>query len=343
MSGSIGTRTSIYHTRLPNQWKLERMFSSELSKEARLRLRWIDFYHKHADVRLTCRHFGISPTTFYKWLARFLERGLRGLESLSRAPKTRRVPTVPWQTVDLICSLRAEQPAWSKHKIAVILARDHGVALSASTVGRVLKRKGLYDVRASRKRAKAARRRSKRERAARWMRDAFPGSLVQVDTKYLSLPGKTSSYYQFTAVDCFSRVAYCRVFRTASSASAAAFLKELLDYLPFPVMAIQTDNGSEYLKHFDVALEKLGITHYFSHPYCPQENTRVERKIQTTKQELWSHRMGYQVGELNEIASEWNETYNDYRPHQALGYKTPNEFLRSWYDSSKRREDVSTM
>ena len=176
-----------------------------------------------------------------------------------------------------------------------------------------------------------------------WMRDAFPGSLVQVDTKHLSLPGNTNKHYQFTAVDCFSRVAYCRVFKTGSSGNAEVFLKELLDYLPFPVMAIQTDNGSEYMKHFDAALERLGITHYFSHPHCPQENTRVERKIQTTKQELWSFRVGFDVGELNRITSEWNKTYNDYRPHQALGYKTPNEFLRSWYDSSKRREDVSTM
>ena len=47
--------------------------------------------------------------------------------------------------MDLVCSIRREQPAWSKHKIAVILARDHGVTLSASTVGRVLKRKGLYE------------------------------------------------------------------------------------------------------------------------------------------------------------------------------------------------------
>jgi transposase-like protein len=129
MTVSVGT-TSIYHTRLPHQWKLKRMFSSELSREALMRLRWIDFYRKHASARLTCRHFGISPTTFYKWLKRFLERGLRGLESLSRAPTRRRVSTVPWQTVELIVSIRGEHPAWSKHKIAVILRCQHQPNLS---------------------------------------------------------------------------------------------------------------------------------------------------------------------------------------------------------------------
>ena len=108
-------------------------------------------------------------------------------------------------------------------------------------------------------------------------------------------------------------------------------------------MAIQADNGSEYMKHFDAALERLGITHYFSHPRCPQENTRVERKIQTTKQEVWAFRGGHDLEQLNEITREWNETYNVYRPHQSLGHQTPMAFLKSWYDSSERRDHVSTM
>lgn len=49
------------------------------------------------------------------------------LEDLSRVPKNGRSSTVPWQTVELVCSIRKEQPAWSKHKIAVIRERDHDV------------------------------------------------------------------------------------------------------------------------------------------------------------------------------------------------------------------------
>lgn len=340
MSDRVGT-ASIYHRRLPNQWRLERMFSGELSKEARIRLRWMDFYRKHENVRLTCRHFGISPTTFYKWLKRFCERGLRGLESLSRAPRRRRSPTVPRQTVSLIVSIRKANPAWSKHKIAVILTRDHGVTVSASTVGRVLKRKGLYDRRVSRKRAKAAKKRQQRLRAEWWMKNAFPGCLIQVDTKHLRFAGK--KFYQFTAVDCFSRIAFCRVFSSGSSKCARTFLEELSCYMPFSLVALQTDNGSEFLKHFDKATEEMLVTHYFSHPYCPKENAHVERKIQTTKYELWAFKEAYTVKDLNELVDEWNDTYNNYRPHQSLGYLTPNEFLKSWYDSSKCRDDVSTM
>ena len=61
MKDKVGASTSIYHTRLPHQWKLEMMSADILSKEALKRLRWIDHYHRKGNARLTCRYFGISP------------------------------------------------------------------------------------------------------------------------------------------------------------------------------------------------------------------------------------------------------------------------------------------
>jgi transposase InsO family protein len=313
----------------------------DLSKEARLRLSWLTHYKKHRNATVTSRRFGISRNTLHKWAKRYSERGPRGLEDLSRAPKNRRASTVPWQTVELIVSIRKEQQAWSKHKIAVILKRDHGIMLSASTVGRIMKRKGLYDVRKSRKRSKAAKRRQQRLRAEWWMKNAFPGCLIQVDTKHLRFAG--TKYYQFTAIDCFSRVAFCRVFSSASSNTAKMFLEELAEFMPFSLVALQTDNGSEFLKHFDKATEEKFITHYFSHPHCPKENAHVERKIQTTKYELWAFKEAYTVKDLNELVDEWNHTYNYVRPHQALGYLTPVEFLSDWMKESKQGELLFTM
>jgi putative transposase len=341
MQGKVGT-ASIYHTRLPHQRKLERMATNlELSKEARVRLSWLSHYKAHGNATMTSRRFGISRSTLHKWCRRYAERGPRGLEDLSRAPHKRRTPTVRWQTVDLVVKIRKEQPAWSKHKIAVILARDHGTTLSASTVGRILKRKGLYEVRKSRKRSKAAKKAYARLRAEWWMKNAFPGCLVQVDTKHPWMGNQ--KVYQFTAIDCFSRLAFCRVSRSISSASARRFLEEVAGFMPFPLVALQTDNGPEFLARFDDATQEKMVTHYFSHPHCPKENAHVERKIQTTKYELWAYRQAYTVAELNELVDEWNYTYNHVRPHQSLGYLTPAEFLEQWKESNKDRDQVSTM
>lgn len=85
------------------------------------------------------------------------------------------------------------------------------------------------------------------------------------------------------------------------------------------------------------------LTHYFSHPYCPKEDAHVERKIQTTKYELWAFKEAHSVEGLNELVDEWNYTYNYVRPHQSLGYLTPMEFLSQWSEGSGDREHVSAI
>ncbi|MDI6872894.1 MAG: helix-turn-helix domain-containing protein [Actinomycetota bacterium] len=96
MKGSVGTTTSIYHTRLPHQRKLERLGKwLDLSKEARVRLSWLAHYKKHKNVSLTCRRFGISRNTLYKWVGRYHRLGPRGLEDLPGPPKGGGYPEYP--------------------------------------------------------------------------------------------------------------------------------------------------------------------------------------------------------------------------------------------------------
>ena len=61
-----------------------------ISKEAKKRLKWMDYYHAHQhNASLTCRYFGISRKTFHKWFNRFKDKkDPRCLESRSKRPKT---------------------------------------------------------------------------------------------------------------------------------------------------------------------------------------------------------------------------------------------------------------
>jgi transposase InsO family protein len=54
----------------------------------------------------------------------------------------------------------------------------------------------------------------------------------------------------------------------------------------------------------------------------------VERKIQTTKYELWAFKKGHTVKDLNELVDGWNYPYNYVKPHQSLGYLTPIKFYQ---------------
>ena len=48
---------------------------------AKQRLKWMDYYRDHGEnAALTCRYFGISRQTFYRWKRRYNPRDLTSLE-----------------------------------------------------------------------------------------------------------------------------------------------------------------------------------------------------------------------------------------------------------------------
>jgi len=340
MKGKVGTPTTGYELVFPHSVKFSKIAS--LSREAKMRLKWMDFYRKHGNARKTCRHFGISQTTFYKWLARYRAAGPRGLEDRSKRPQHVRSSHIPHEVVDHVVTLRQEYPAWSKYKLSVILKRDHDIELSASSVGRILKKKGLIEMKKTNAWKKAAKRRVKRQKAERYLKELCPGSLVYIDTKHLCFPG--NKFYQFTAIDSKTRIKFIRVFATASSGCSKMFFDELKEVMPFPVNAVQTDNGGEYLAKFDAALKEADIPHYFSDPNCPKQNGRVERVIKTSAEEFWDYNMASTVDEMNGLADRWTHIYNYVRPHQALAYLTPIAYLAKLSESDiLKAQQVSTM
>lgn len=340
MKGKVGIPTTGYELVVPHSIRFSKIAS--LSREAKTRLKWMDFYRKHKNARKTCRHFGISHSTFYKWLTRYREQGLTGLEDQSKRPNRVRTSRIPYEVIDRVVTLRQEYPAWSKYKLSVILKRDHEIELSASSVGRILKKKGLIEIRKTNTWKKAAKRRVKRQKAERYLKELCPGSLVYIDTKHICFPGK--KFYQFTAIDSKTRIKFIRVFASASSGCGKMFFDEMKEVMPFPVNAVQTDNGGEYLAKFDTAVRQADIPHYFSDPNCPKQNGRVERVIKTSTEEFWDYNMAYTVEEMNGLADRWTHIYNHIRPHQTLDYLTPVEYLAKLTENGiLKTQEVSTM
>ena len=133
-------------------------------------------------------------------------------------------------------------------------------------------------------------------------------------------------YFSVITIVVFGLVS---VYLTGSSLSAAEFLKELVNFFPFKIEAVQTDNGSEYLLNFHKQCEELGIKHFFTDPRCPKQNGRVERFIQTATYEFfnWQYDLVDDIQMIKEKCIEFNLMYNTKRYHQTLKYKTPIEYL----------------
>lgn len=111
----------------------------ELSKRARHRLRWFDYHQSHGNnARLTCRYFGISPQTFYRWKRRYDPKHLESLEDRSHRPRHLRQPTASWELVAAVLKVREQYPRWGKDKLVVLLCQQ-GYRVSTSMVGRIIR------------------------------------------------------------------------------------------------------------------------------------------------------------------------------------------------------------
>src|SRR3989304_8953029 len=101
------------------------VWGEDLSPQARRRLKWMDYYESHGhNARLTCRHFDVSPQTFYRWRRRYDHRSLRTLEDRSRRPRRLRQPTWSPELAQAGLRLRQEDPCWGEDKQGVLLRRE---------------------------------------------------------------------------------------------------------------------------------------------------------------------------------------------------------------------------
>lgn len=120
--------------RLPR--RAERLPGAPLSREAKRRLKILDYARTHS-VAATCRHFDIARSTFYRWQKRYDPRQLSTLEDRPSRPKRCRRPTWTAEQAAAVRQARERYPRWGKDKLAVVLKRD-GIHLSVSMIGRIL-------------------------------------------------------------------------------------------------------------------------------------------------------------------------------------------------------------
>ena len=301
---------------------------AELSRDARARLKWMDFYRSHGyNARLTCRHFGIAPQTFYRWKRRYDPGRLESLKDKSRRPHRLRRPTASAELVEAVREAREEYPRWGKDKLAPLL-REAGWQVSNSMVGRIMRRLREQGRLVETPRASVSTRRRSYPRPyairkPKGYRVVDPGDLIQVDTLDLrSVPGVILKH--FTARDTVSRWDVLEVASRATAVTASRFLGSLQERAPFAVKAIQVDGGSEFQAEFERECKKRGILLFVLPPRSPKLNGRVERAHRTHREEFYEVAdLGWTVAEIRPHLLVWEHIYNTVRPHQALDYKTP--------------------
>jgi transposase InsO family protein len=230
-------------------------------------------------VSATCRYFGLSRKTFYKWKGRFDAHGEAGLGDRSRTPH-RSPRATPAAVVSKILYLR-QQYHFGPTKIAHYLKRFHQISIAGSTVHRLLIRHGMNRLPANQKH---------RPHGKRWQRyeKPQPGHRLQLDVKFLErIPGTRKRLYQFTAIDDCTRIRVLKIYDACNQSTAIQFANDVIKRLPFRVHVIQTDNGAEFQSRFHWHLEALDIRHVYIRPRTPRLNGKVERSHRVDDQEFY--------------------------------------------------------
>lgn len=140
------------------------------------------------------------------------------------------------------------------------------------------------------------------------------------------LPGVIIKH--FSARDVVSRWDVIDASSQATAAAATRFIASIQERMPFRVKAIQVDGGSEFQNVFEEACERLGIRLFVLPPRSPKLNGHVERANRTHTEEFYEVTDSeFDIASLNPALHHWEMVYNTVRPHQALRYLTPHQYL----------------
>jgi len=300
---------------------------NEKTRKLNARKKWLAIYKKTGSVTITANRCGIARSTLYRWIKRYNDHGIEGLSDKSKRPHIFGNQKVDEQLEKLVLELRKKK--WGPQRISNHLKRTKKISLSPSTIWRILKNHNSPKIKKHR-----------RKKDFKRYNRPIPGDRVQMDTFKLR-PGA----YQYTAIDDCTRLKVIGVYSRKTAKNTVKFLWEVLDYFPFPVQRIQTDWGTEFFNEaFQLELHEHYIKYRPIKPRSPHLNGKVERTQKTDKEEYWfCFDLKDKKLDLNSLANEWQEFYNNKRPHSSLKGKTPLQKLKSLKDKIPIQPEVTTL
>ena len=295
------------------------------------------------SVKAAADAAGISRTTAYRWVDRYLEGGVEAMRTRSSAPH-RRPRALPRGRVDQILRARARTKR-GPHFFCGELG------LAPSTVYGVLRRHRLSRLRDLDRPTGIPIRR-------RVITADHPGQRMHVDVKKLArIPaggghrmlgrpagtantrraapgrhGRIGTDYLHSMVDAYSRVAYTEILRDEKGTTCADFLVRagmFFAALGVSIDEVMTDEAKNYTvsRDFHAALDGIAAEHKTTGPYRPRINGKVERYNRTLAEE-WAYKKLYRTNAGRQRSLPFFlDYYNHRRPHWALGGLTPMQVL----------------
>lgn len=286
--------------------------------------------------------FGVSRQSVHTWLLRYEKSGLSGLANKSHKPVSS--PNQMSGDIEvLLLEMRRKNPVWGPRRLHFELNKLEADPLpSLSGIYRSLKRAGVIDPNARRRRDKKFRRWERGLPMELWQMDIVGGILLTDGTELKCLTG----------VDDHSRFCVSAGLMTrANSRSVCEWFATALRTHGVP-SELLTDNGKVFTgrfgKHhsevlFDRICRENGIDHLLTAPRSPTTTGKIERFHRSLRQEFLSGKIFDSMQDAQGQLDAWVDQYNTKRPHQSLNMQTPAIRFAQKVSSTPRPADATAL
>ncbi len=309
--------------------------SNSITQDIQYKQTVVEYSYRHGVTKAAIK-FKMYRKTIYRWRERY-DGTAQSLKDRSRRPHSH-----PRQHTEAEIKKIKDYKAKNKETGLVVLwlklQRKAGYTRSLTSLYRVMQRIGIYEKTPSKK---------KQYEPKPYEQMRYPGERIQVDVKFVPLNCLTKEiqetegrYYQYTAIDEYTRKRVLWASKEHSTYASTEFLKIIKKKFPFKIECIQTDNGTEFTNRlnpqatrkktkFEKELEKLKIRHKLIKPKTPRHNGKVERSHRKDQERFYYKRKFKSFEEFERKLGYWEKEYNSF-PMKPLGWKSPNEQLKEY-------------
>ena len=297
-----------------------------------------DILYKQSVIKYSFKHgvtkaaikFKMHRKTIYRWREKY-DGTAQSLKNKSRRPHGH-----PKQHTETEIRLIKNYKYKNKDTGLVVLwikLREAGYTRTLTSLYRVMQRIGIYRKTPSKK---------KEYEPKPYEEMRYPGERVQVDVKYVPAKSLTKEvkeqdgrYYQYTAIDEYTRKRVLWASKEQSTSASTEFIKVIMKKFPFKIECIQTDNGFEFTNKlnwqgtkkktmFENKLEELGIRHKLIKPKTPRHNGKVERSHRKDQERFYYNKIFCSFEDFKNRLKYWEKEYNNF-PIKPLKWLSPNE------------------
>ncbi len=277
------------------------------------------------------KQFGVKPWRLYDYNrktnrdARVAAAGVPLEAVQTEAPKETEASPValPGDVGELIRIYRRDHPGHGFKRIQDLLKQKHLVIVTRKQIRKELKAAGLLETCDS-----SFDREEGPAKGTRRFEAAYPAEIWQMDVTYVYI-SRIPVHYLVVIIDDYSR--YCiagELVRDQRAETLIAVLHNAVTAYGAPKKLL-TDQGSGFYSwsreqtRFQEYLDDQRIEHVVAEPHSPQTQGKVERLIQTIREELLSRVKFTGFEDARAQIHSYLESYNVDRPHQGIGGSRP--------------------